>query len=193
MPITKIMSPKFRVSFPSVFTPTSYEGSVEKYSITMLFDKSVDLAQMKQLANDAMTKKWPNPADRPTVHKNPPFRDGDKDKPETQGYANCVFVKASSKQKPGVVDGAKNPIFDDTEFYAGCYARATLTAYAYHHPVGGKGVAFGLQNVQKMGDGERFDGRTSADDDFDAIETAAFLDAPAVEAGVTAVNDPMFG
>ena len=193
MAMAKIRSPKFRVSFPAVFMPTSFEGSAEKYSVTMLFDKSTDLAQMKQLAQAAMDKKWPNKADQPVNMRHPPFRDGDKEKPETQGYANCIFVKASSKQKPGVVDGGKNPLFDETEFYAGCYARATLTAYAYHHKVGGKGVAFGLQNLQKLGDGDRFDGRSKAEDDFDAVETEAFLDAAPASDGVEAVNDPMFG
>jgi hypothetical protein len=47
---------------------------------------------------------------------------------------------------------------------------ATLTAYAYD-TAGNIGVAFGLQNLQFVRDGEeRFDGRTNAADDFDVID-----------------------
>ena len=31
-------------------------------------------------------------------------------------------------------------------------------------------MAFGLQNLQKLGDGERFSGRTAAEEDFDSVD-----------------------
>ena len=38
---------------------------------------------------------------------------------------------------------------------------------------GSKGVSFGLQNLQKLRDGERIDGRMRPEDEFEAIESGA--------------------
>jgi hypothetical protein len=71
--------------------------------------------------------------------------------------------------QPGLVDQNLQRIISTDDFYSGCYARATITAYGYDK-AGNKGVAFGLQNVQKLADGERFSGRTAAEDDFEAVD-----------------------
>lgn len=75
-----------------------------------------------------------------------------------------MFATASSKQRPGLVDRNKQPILTEEEFYPGCWARATVTAYSYDNV--GKGVAFGLHNIQKLGDDENFTGRVAAEEDF---------------------------
>ena len=126
----KVMTPEFRVSFPSVFQPISFQNQEAKYKVTMLFDKSQDLSKLKALAKEAMEDKWPDPAKRPKNLYNP-FRDGDSEKSDVEGYENTIFVTASSKQKPGVVDQNVQPIIDENEFYAGCFARATVVAYAF--------------------------------------------------------------
>ena len=101
---------------------------------------------------------------KPPKNLRSPFRDqGDR---ELEGYVEgCVFINASSLQKPGLVDRQRQDIIDETEFYPGCYARATLRAFAYDNN-GNKGVAFGLNNVQKLRDGDPLGGRTRAQDDF---------------------------
>jgi len=38
--------------------------------------------------------------------------------------------------------------------------------------MGKHGVSFGLQNLQKMNDGEPFSGKTKAEDDFESIAVA---------------------
>lgn len=45
-----------------------------------------------------------------------------------------------------------------------------MTAFAYDMPTS-KGVSFALNNVQKLGDGKRLDGRVAATDDFEALES----------------------
>ena len=164
----KITTGEFRVSYANVFEPTKFEGQTPKYGVTMLFPKGTDLSPMKKLAQEALNEKWPDKSKRPKGLRNP-FRDGDTEKPDVDGYAGMTFVRANSKQKPGVVDRQRNPIFTEEEFYSGCYARATLTAYAYDH-AGNRGVAFGLQNLQKLRDGEEFSGRAKAEDDFEVYE-----------------------
>jgi len=160
----KVITPEFRVSFPHVFKAHAFQDQEPKFRLTMLFDKAADLSAMKQLASNAAVEKWGKkiPADLRS-----PFRDG-SEKEDLEGYEGMVFINATSKQKPGVVDENVQDIMDETEFYAGCYARATVTAYAYD-AMGNRGVSFGLQNVQKLRDGEPFSGRTKASDDFDAV------------------------
>lgn len=175
--VRKATSPKFRASFPWLFEPQPpMEGSVgePKYSVVMLFDKAAqatpEFKAMKKLAEAALKDKW---GDKPPSNLRNPFRSG-TEKPEMEGYGEgVIFVSASSKMQPGVVDGALRPIMsrniEPAGFYAGCYARATVVAYAYDK-AGNKGVAFGLNNVQKLGDGEAFSGMVRAEDDFGAVE-----------------------
>lgn len=168
MATEKVLTSKFRVSFPAVFVPRSaMDGAEPKYSLVMLFPKTEDISKLKAIAKAAVVEKW---GDKVPKDLRSPFRDGDEK--ELDGYAGCTFITASSKQKPGLVDGNREPIISADEFYAGCYARATVNAYAYDRN-GNKGVAFGLQNIQKLGEGEPFSGRTKPEDDFDAVTDAA--------------------
>lgn len=162
----KIMTPKFRVAFPEVFTPRAFQSGQEpKYSVTMLFDGDADLAALKQMAKDVAAEKWPGKK-LPKGLKSP-FRDGDE--VEWDGFAGCTFVRATSKYQPGIVGrDASRAIVKAEEFYAGCYARATVNCFAYD-TAGNKGVAFGLQNIQFLEHGEPFTGRTNAEDDFDSL------------------------
>lgn len=168
----KVMTPKFRVSFPSVFKARAdFEGQEPKFSIVMLFDKATDISALKQLAQSVVLEKWgPDKAKWPQNLRSP-FRDGDVEGNGKDGYTGVIFVRASSKTRPGLVDQEKVQILEESDFYGGCYARATINAFAYDK-AGNKGVAFGLQNIQKLADGEPFSGRTKAEDDFDAVSEA---------------------
>lgn len=165
-----VMTPEFRVSFPHVFKPNAFQNQEPKYSVQMLFDKDIDLKAMKRAAKAAAVDKWG--ADKAKWPRNLrlPFRDGNE-KPDLDGYENVIFVSASSKQRPGVVDQRLQAVTEeDGTFYAGCYARATLRAFAYD-AAGNRGISFGLQNLQKTRDGDPFSGRKKAEDEFDAVET----------------------
>ena len=95
--------------------------------------------------------------------------DTDRDVEKNPEYKGCYFVNCNSGQKPGVVDAQLNPIMDKSEVYSGCYARASINFYAFNVD-GNKGIASGLNNVQKLADGERFGGGSRASDDFTAVE-----------------------
>jgi hypothetical protein len=179
----KVTTPKFRASFAWVFKPQPpMEGSTgePKYGVTMLFDeaarKTPQFAAMKKLAHAAAKEKF---GDKLKDDGNGwyhglrnPFRDG-AEKAELEGYAGMVFASATTKMQPGCVDSALNRIISDEAgpdgYYSGCYSRATVTAYGYDK-AGNKGVAFGLQNLQKLGDGDAFSGRVSAENDFDSVD-----------------------
>lgn len=170
----KCLTPEFRVSFPHVFEKHSgFEGQEEKYSVVMLFDKKTDLKELKRAAFNAAIEKWGVKEKWPKNLKMP-FRNGD-DKSDLSGYAGTTFVTASSKQKPQVVGNKKvdgqfpQLTKEDESFYPGCYARATLIAFAYDK-AGNKGISFSLQNLQKLRDGDAFSGRKKADDEFTDVE-----------------------
>ena len=67
------------------------------------------------------------------------------------------------------MDADLNPIMDKDEFYSGCYGRASINFYPFD-AAGNKGIAVGLNNLQKMEDGERLAGGSSAEDDFGSDE-----------------------
>jgi hypothetical protein len=64
-----------------------------------------------------------------------------------------------------------------------------VTAYAYDK-AGNRGVAFGLQNIQKLKDGEAFDGRSKPEDDFQPVAAPAGSSSGSAAAGAA---DDMFG
>ena len=111
-----------------------------------------------------------------------PFRDGDYQPYE--GYSGMISVKASTTQRPGVVDMNVQPIISEEDFYPGCWARATVTVWPYD--VESLGVKFTLQNVQKVRDDARLGGAVSnAEDDFTPVSGA---DDPA-NYGATGTGD----
>ena len=183
---TKVMTPKFRVSFSNVFRPGKVleEGKEPKYGLTLLFPKGADLSALKAAAQEAVTDKWGTDKTKWSKNLRTPFRDqGEKD---FEGYEDgAIFINATSKQKPGLVDQNTQDIIDESEFYSGCYARATINAFTYDVK-GNKGVAFGLNNVQKLGEGDPLGGRCKPQDDFEPVEDDG-------SANSSSDTDDMFG
>ncbi len=140
-----------------------------------------------------------------------PFRsintEEDKDKKGRPGLdEGVIWVEAKCDPKynprPGLVfahegtnpDGSKTgkpaPLTVPSDFYGGCYARATINPYHWEY-MGKQGISFGLQNVQKLRDGESFGGRGSAENDFDACDVPAAGAVAAVGAAAGAAADPL--
>lgn len=171
-------TPEFRVSFPNVFQPKRNELSgKDEYSLVALFPKDADLSKLKSAMAEACVKKWgPDKAKWPKNIRSPLRDQGDRAKEKDgrttlpQGHEEgAIFLNLKSDRKPGLVDKDVQPIIDQSEFYGGCYAIATVRAYAYSVK-GNSGVAFGLGNIQKTRDGEAFGvGRTTPEDDFKPI------------------------
>ena len=95
-----------------------------------------------------------------------PLRDGDLERPEDDAYQDSYFVNAKSFMAPGIVDANRKPILDHAEVYSGVYGRVSMTFYAYNTGTA-RGIACGLNNLQKLMDGEALGGRISAEEDFD--------------------------
>lgn len=162
----RLVTPVFRVSFPQVFEAKAFnDGDKPKYSVQMVWPKGTDLSTIEDLVQETAKDFW---GEKVPKNMRNPLRDGNTDR-EGQGiYIDATFANAASQFKPGLVDADVQPIIDQAEFYPGCYARATVTAYAYDNK-GNRGVALGLQNLQKVKDGDRLDGAVSAESEFQAI------------------------
>jgi len=172
----KVLTPKFRASYPNVFKAVSNKLSKKmEYSVVALFPKGADLSGLKKAAKDACIEKWG--ADETKWPKNleSPFKDqGDraKDGVLPQGYEKgAIYMNLKNKNKPGVVDQNVQPIIDESEFYPGCWAIASVNCFAWDYEGVKFGVSFGLNNIQKVKDGEPFSGRTKAEDDFAPVAT----------------------
>jgi len=156
-----------RFSFAHVFEPAPTPSGAMKYSVSVLIPKT-STAEVARF-NAAFEKvKKDNPtfwgATIPKTLKGG-LRDGDEEREGDPVYAGHYFFNASSNERPGVVDEALNPITDKNEFYSGCYGRVSVTMYPYDQS-GSRGIAFGLNNVMKLEDGDKLGGSTSAAVDF---------------------------
>lgn len=164
-----VITPPGTASYAFVWKPQASmnPGQDPKFSITMLIPKKADLTALKAAVDVAATKKFGANAVamlRKGKLKSP-FRDGDEEREDDDLYKGKIFFSARSNQKPRVVDQDLNPIEDEFEFYSGCKCR--ISVYAFGYDVNGnKGVSFSLNNVQKLGDGERLSGRLAPEDEF---------------------------
>jgi len=171
----KVTSILFRASYAHVFEPAKTPSGDMKYSISLLLpkDDKAGLALVKKLVEEAVAKglainKFPASA-VPRLKKPP--RDGDAEFETGQrdaSYKGFWFLNASNKNQPGIVDENVQPIIDPMEFYSGCWCRADINFFPYN-TAGNMGVGVGLNNLQKVKDDERLDGRQKAEDAFDAV------------------------
>lgn len=164
---TKVVTGEVRFSYVNVFEPKSINGSDEKYSVSLLIDKKDTktieaIERAIEAAKQAGVAKFGGKI--PPVLKLP-LRDGDTERPDDENYAGKMFVNANCKTKPGLIEKNGMEIIDTTEFYSGCYGKASVTFYAFNSN-GNKGIACGLNNIMKTRDGEPLGGRSRAVDDF---------------------------
>lgn len=160
-----------RLSYANIWEPKSINGGKEKYSVSLIIPKSdTKTVTAIEKAIDAAIEegigkfggKKPN-----KVALKLPLRDGDLEKDDVN-YKDAYFINANSITAPQIADKQVQPILDQAEVYSGCYARVSISFYAFNTN-GNRGVACGLGNIQKIRDGEPLGGHSSASDDFTAI------------------------
>ena len=86
----------------------------------------------------------------------------------------AYFINANSSSAPGIVDENVQPIINRSEVYSGIYGRASINFYAFNVN-GNRGIACGLNNLQKMRDGDPLGGKASAASDFATDDDDDFL------------------
>lgn len=169
---TRIITGVCRLSYANIWQAKSINGGTPKFSTSVLIPKSdtVTIARVKKAIQAAYEEgegklKGNGKSVPPLATLKTPMRDGDVERPDDPAYEGHWFVNANSGTAPGVVDINRQPIIDTSEIYSGVYARVSLSFYAFNSN-GNKGIACGLQNIQKVRDGESLGGRTKAEDDF---------------------------
>lgn len=169
---TKIITGICRLSYANIWQAKSINGGTPKFSTSVLISKSdaVTISRVKKAIQAAYEEgegklKGNGKSVPPLATLKTPMRDGDVERPDDPAYEGHWFVNANSGTAPGVVDINRQPIIDTSEIYSGVYARVSLSFYAFNSN-GNKGIACGLQNIQKVRDGESLGGRTKAEDDF---------------------------
>lgn len=177
-----ITGPNTRWSYANVWEPKSVNGGTPKFSVSLIIPKTdtKTLAKIRDAIEAAYkegeAKLRGNGKSVPPLSsiKNP-LRDGDTERPDDPAYAGCYFVNANATSAPGIVDADRNPILTRSEVYSGVYGRASITFYAFNSS-GNRGIACGLNNLQKIRDGEPLGSKASAESDFATDEAEDFLD-----------------
>jgi len=160
----KLMTPKFRVSFPKLFKAEEYGGSEPKYSVNMMFPPDTDLKELKTKAKKAAKEFFKGKVKKSYFEYT--WRKGSEIEAEwIEGFEDWTFIRAKSTYKPGIVDEDLEEIIDPSEAYPGRWARATISLFSYDK-AGSKGVGVFLENIQLLDHDDRFDGRSSASSDF---------------------------
>ena len=170
-----------RWSYVNAWEPKSINGGAPKYSVSLIIPKS-DTKTLEKIRaaiqaayEEGQGKLKGNGKSVPPLSVlKTPLRDGDAERPDDEAYAGSYFVNANSGTAPGIVDADRNPILDRSEVYSGVYGRASINFYAFNSN-GNKGIACGLNNLQKIRDGEPLGGQSRAEDDFATEEDDDFL------------------
>lgn len=175
---TKVITGKHTVmSYLNVNEPkTPLGGGIPKYSVSLIIPKSDTVtitkirAAIQAAYEEGQSKLKGNSKFVPALEDlKTPLRNGDKDRKGDEAYKNAYFVNANSTTKPGVVDADKQPILDTSELYSGIIGMASVNFYAYNSN-GNKGIACGLNHIQKLADGTPLGSRTRPEDDFDDLD-----------------------
>lgn len=181
-PTKVITGPGTRWSYANVWDSKSINGGDPKYSVSLIIPKSDTKtiakieAAIQAAYEEGESKLKGNSKTVPALSVlKTPLRDGDRERPDDEAYRNSYFINANSATKPGIVDADRNPILDRSEVYSGVYGRASVNFYAFNSN-GNKGIACGLNNLQKISDGEPLGGKSRAEDDFDTDDEDDFLD-----------------
>ena len=166
----KIFLRNVRLSFPSLWVRSIFDGKEGKYEATFLIPKSdtetkdkINIA-IKQMIAESKLKI---PKDKICV------KDGDDY--EFDGYENTWTLKASNNRQPTLLDTDKTPLTtDDGKIYAGCYVNAVIEFWVQNNNYG-KRINANLLGVQFVKHGEAFGtgaGTVNCDEMFNVIPSA---------------------
>jgi len=183
-----VLTPYAVLSYPKLAEPevTTNEktGKVtKKWGAAFVFDADTDISEMKQAALQVLVDKFGEEKAKKMLKTggvrfmggpHHTFRtDG-----EAKGYGeDSVFINASNyNRQPLLIDGQKQAIADpEQRLYPGAVVRALVSPYWYDKGVN-KGIAWGLDGVQFVRDGERLDGRANTIEAFGEIAPEDFGD-----------------
>jgi len=172
---TLVTTGKVRLSYANLFKPKAASpGAKEKYSVSIIIDKEdKETVQKIEAAIKAAIVAGMSKLDIKDANKLPknfktPLRDGDEERGDDPAYVGKWFLNCSSDNKPKVINREKEEITDPTQVISGDYARVNINLYAFNTS-GNKGIAAGLNAVQKIKNGEPLGSTVNVDAVFDDL------------------------
>ena len=161
-PTGDILTGPVRLAFETLFELPQPTAQIQnpKFGAALLFTPFADFSILYEEYYKVCQRDFPEYYDAASgqyygLHS--PFRD-QAEKVKFGGFTpGCVFITASSKYKPPMIDARGNPIVDKSKVYPGVWAICSINAYSFKDPRK-KGVNFGLQNVMIIADDEKFGG-----------------------------------
>jgi hypothetical protein len=165
--MSKIKLSNVRLSFPSIFKRSEFNGQQGKFEATFLLNKDTQADQIKMLEDRiqaVMTEAKMKVSPDKICMKDGDFIDYD-------GYAGHVSVKASTNRRPTIIDRDKSPLAEeDGKPYAGCYCNAIIDFWPQNNSYG-KRINANLFGIQFYKDGDAFGaGDTDVTDEFDDFD-----------------------
>lgn len=170
-----------RLGFPSLFTAKSAtEDGVPKFSVQAIMDPSTaqgkaNIAALEKAFKAAAKKQWAEKADK-VVKGLDPKRQGIKDGDTNTnsegdtwaGFADMMYVTASNRKRPQVLNRDKSPITEeDNVVYGGCWADVVVSIWATaDKKLGGNGLFATLELVRFRKDGDPFGAASLDADDY---------------------------
>lgn len=185
-----------RFSFVNVFEAKPDLSGRMKYSCQLIIPKSgiilaqnaedviahihkaIEEAKVKAVDKGKLTKQMANSSKFKL-----PLRDGDEsyaENPANTAVRGCYFINASNTTPPGVVGPQLQPLMSADDFYSGCFGYADIQFFGYNQ-AGNAGIGASLQNVMKKVDGDRLDGRQSAEEAFAGLGSDENTDMDSLE------------
>lgn len=178
---TKVITGVCTFSYLNCWDAKAINGGTPKFSVSLIIPKSDTRTVEKIKAainaayNEGQSKLRGTGRSVPALSSlRSPLRDGDMERPDDEAYRNSYFINANSAAQPGIVDADRQPILNRSEMYSGVKGRASINLYAYNVN-GNKGIACGLNNLQKIADGTPLGGKSRAEDDFATDNMDDFL------------------
>jgi len=161
---TRVVTGVCRLFYLNVLKPKANDQGDMKFS-TMILVKKDDKDTLKRVhaaieaGKRAYERKFNGGAlisDEDWKQLHTPMRDGDKecavDIKKDKDLRGHYFFNASSDNKPGLVDKDLNSVTDAAQIYSGMFGRVDVNFYPFRNKK--KGVAAGLNHIQKIRDGE---------------------------------------
>lgn len=188
-----------RLSYAQLFEPKQVNGQGEaKFSAAFLFPANHPaVAELKKAIQAVATEKWGAKAGEVYAAikaKNTACLHDGAEKPEQEAYKGNMFVNASNKIKPLVIDGNRSPLTaTDGKPYSGCYVNGIVEVWAQDNQFG-KRINASLMGIQFLRDGPRLaGGGVAGAEDFEAIPEAAPVEGAANQANAAAQTADVFG
>jgi hypothetical protein len=178
----KLVLKNARAAFLNAFEPKSVDGGDPVFGGSFIIPPTHPQVAEVNAAIEAVAKeKWGAKATEILAQLRAKdkvcFRNGD-DKSQYDGFEGNMYLAASNKTRPLVIDRDKTPLVaSDGRPYSGCYVVASVEIWAQDNQYG-KRVNAQLKGVQFYADGDAFSGGAPADpDDFDDLSAGADAEA----------------